>query len=93
MSMFARTALDQQNRRVEWLVKTLFLMMTVLLIVRVQQVRPSIACARRWWRQPISRKALVGKVEAGSANAPFSIEHVDAWVYHLRAAAGHAGAS
>ena len=35
MSMFARTPLDQQNRRVEWLVKTLFLMMTVLLIVPV----------------------------------------------------------
>jgi phosphate transport system permease protein len=35
MSMFARTPLDEQNRRVEWLVRVLFLMMTILLIVPV----------------------------------------------------------
>ncbi len=35
MSMFARTSLDRRNRQVEWLVKMLFLMMTILLIVPV----------------------------------------------------------
>jgi phosphate transport system permease protein len=35
MSMFARSSLDRRNRRVEWLVKMLFLMMTILLIVPV----------------------------------------------------------
>jgi len=35
MSLFAETSLDQRNRRIEWLVKTLFLMMTILLIVPV----------------------------------------------------------
>ncbi len=35
MSLFARTGLDEHNRRVEWLVKTLFLLMTVLLIIPV----------------------------------------------------------
>jgi phosphate transport system permease protein len=33
--MFARTSLDRRNRQVEWLVKMLFLMMTILLIVPV----------------------------------------------------------
>jgi phosphate transport system permease protein len=33
--MFARSSLDRRNRRVEWLVKMLFLMMTILLIVPV----------------------------------------------------------
>jgi hypothetical protein len=33
--MFATTSLDRSNQRVEWLFKTLFLMMTVLLIVPV----------------------------------------------------------
>lgn len=35
MSQFAETSLDQRNRRTEWLVKTMFLMMTILLIVPV----------------------------------------------------------
>ena len=35
MSLFVRTELDEHNRRVEWLVKTLFLLMTVLLIIPV----------------------------------------------------------
>lgn len=35
MSQFTSTPLDQRNRQVEWLFKTLFFMMTVLLIVPV----------------------------------------------------------
>jgi phosphate transport system permease protein len=35
MTMFASTELDERNRRVEWLFRTLFLMMTLILIVPV----------------------------------------------------------
>jgi phosphate transport system permease protein len=35
MSMFAETSLNQRNRRVEWLVRATFLMMTIILIVPV----------------------------------------------------------
>ena len=41
--------------------------LTVLHAVRDRQVRPSSPCARRSWRQPISRQAPAGKVEAGSS--------------------------
>ena len=34
-TMFSSTQLDQRNRQVEWLFKTLFFMMTVLLVVPV----------------------------------------------------------
>ena len=34
MSQFTTTPLDQRNRQIEWLFKTLFLMMTILLIRR-----------------------------------------------------------
>ena len=33
--MFASTELDERNRRVEWLFRTLFLLMTLILIVPV----------------------------------------------------------
>ena len=35
MSMFAETSLNQRNRRVEWLVRATFLLMTIILIVPV----------------------------------------------------------
>lgn len=35
MSMFAETSLNQRNRRVEWLVRATFLIMTIILIVPV----------------------------------------------------------
>ena len=46
MSQFTATSLDERNRRIEWLFKTLFFMMTIILIVPVIIV-PIVVLGRR----------------------------------------------